>query len=100
MFDDSVVRRAVETYPEARSVREYSRRPTWSQAHSQPPQSSQAVLWILNADIQWQVRPQFYSNYTSVHCRFQQWCRDEVLRDVLTDLANPPRDEDGLDESD
>lgn len=34
-----------------------------------------------------------------VHCRFQQWCRNKVLRDVLIDLANALRDEGALDES-
>jgi hypothetical protein len=34
-----------------------------------------------------------------VHRRFQQWCRNEVLRDELIDLANALRDEGALDES-
>lgn len=42
---------------------------------------------------------QCYPNYKTVHRRFQQWCRNEVLRDVLIDLANALRDEGGLDES-
>ena len=32
--------------------------------------------------------PQSYPNYKTVHRRFQTWCRDEVLRRVLTDVAN------------
>jgi hypothetical protein len=40
-----------------------------------------------------------YPNYKTVHRRFQQWCRNEVLRDVLVDLANALRDEGALDES-
>jgi hypothetical protein len=32
--------------------------------------------------------PQSYPNYKTVHRRFQAWCRDEVLRRVLTDVAN------------
>ena len=43
--------------------------------------------------------PQYYPNYKTVHRRFQQWCRNEVLRDVLVDLANVLRDEGALDES-
>jgi transposase len=31
--------------------------------------------------------PQSYPNYKTVHRRFQTWCRDEVLRRVLTDVA-------------
>ncbi len=59
----------------------------------------EAVLWILNTGAQWHMLPQSYPNYKTVHRRFQQWCRDEVLRDVLTDLANTLRDEGGIDES-
>src|SRR6266498_5978783 len=34
----------------------------------------------------------------SEHRRFQTWCRDEVLRRVLTDVANELRDRGALDE--
>jgi hypothetical protein len=43
--------------------------------------------------------PQGYPNYKTVHRRFQQWCREETLRQVLTDLANALRDEGEIDES-
>ena len=39
-----------------------------------------------NADAQWHMLPQSYPNYKTVHRRFQTWCRDEVLRRVLTDV--------------
>ena len=32
--------------------------------------------------------PQSYPNYKTVHRRFQAWCRDEILRRLLTDVAN------------
>jgi hypothetical protein len=32
--------------------------------------------------------PQSYPNYKTVHRRFQTWCRNKVLRSVLTDIAN------------
>jgi hypothetical protein len=35
--------------------------------------------------------PQGYPNYKTVHRRFQHWRRQEVLRNVLTDLANTLR---------
>ena len=44
------------------------------------------------------VVPQSYPNYKTVHRRFQTWCRDEVLRRVLTDVANELRDRGVLDE--
>jgi hypothetical protein len=42
--------------------------------------------------------PQSSPNYKSVHRRFQTWCRDEVLRRVLTDVANELRNKGALDE--
>jgi transposase len=59
----------------------------------------EAVLWILNTGAQWHVLPQCYPNYKTVHRRFQHWCRNEVLRDAMTDLANALRDKCALDES-
>jgi transposase len=55
------------------------------------------VLWILNTGAQWHMLPQSYPNYKTVHRRFQQWCEREILRDVLTDLANTLRDEGAID---
>ena len=57
----------------------------------------EAVLWILNAGAQWHMLPQCYPNYKTVHRRFQQWCRSEVLRRILVELANTLRDEATLD---
>jgi len=59
----------------------------------------EAVLWILNTGAQWHMLPQCYPNYKTVHRRFQHWCRKEVLRNAMTDLANALRDEGALDES-
>ena len=59
----------------------------------------EAVLWILNTGAQWHMLPQCYPNYKTVHRRFQNWCRNEVLRAALTDLANTLRDEGEIDES-
>ena len=59
----------------------------------------EAVLWILNTGAQWHMLPQGYPNYKTVHRRFQNWCRNEVLRDVLMDLANTLHEQGDLDES-
>ena len=48
----------------------------------------EAVLWILNTGAQWHMLPQSYPNYKTVHRGFQAWCRDEILRRILTDVAN------------
>jgi Transposase DDE domain len=42
--------------------------------------------------------PQSYPNYKTVHRRFQAWCCNEVLRRVLTDVANDFCDKGALDE--
>src|SRR6187397_1016147 len=58
----------------------------------------EAVLWILNTGAQWHMLPQCYPNYKTVHRRFQAWCRSEVLRRILTDIANELRERGALDE--
>jgi transposase len=58
----------------------------------------ESVLWILNTGAQWHMLPQSYPNYKTVHRRFQTWCRDEILRRMLTDVANELRDRGVLDE--
>lgn len=58
----------------------------------------EAVLWILNTGAQWHMLPQYYPNYKTVHRRFQQRCHIEILREIMTDLANTLRDEGALDE--
>lgn len=57
-----------------------------------------AALWILATGAQWRMLPQGCPNYKTVHRLFQQWCRSEVLRDVLADLANELREEGRIDE--
>src|SRR5437868_10564917 len=52
----------------------------------------EAVLWIHNTGAQWHMLPQSYPNYKTVH-------RNEVLRRVLTDVANELRDRGALDEA-
>jgi hypothetical protein len=42
--------------------------------------------------------PQSYPNYKTVHRRFHAWCRDEILRRLLTDVANELRDRGARDE--
>jgi transposase len=58
----------------------------------------EVVLWILNTGAQWHMLPQCYPNNKTVHRRFQQWCRSDVLRNILTDLANALREEGNIDE--
>ena len=52
----------------------------------------EAVLWILNTGAQWHMLPQCYPNYKTVHRRFQTWCGNEILRQILTDIANELRE--------
>lgn len=57
-----------------------------------------AVLWILNTGAQWHMLPQCYPNYKTVHRRFQRWYEQEILRQILTDLANALREQGFIDE--
>jgi transposase len=59
----------------------------------------EAVLWILNTGAQWHMLPQCYPNYKTVHRRFQRWCEQEVLRDMLCALANDLREHGAVEES-
>lgn len=59
----------------------------------------EGVLWILYTGAQWHMLPQCYPNYKTVHRRFQHWCRQEVLREILIALANELREQGALDES-
>jgi transposase len=58
----------------------------------------EGTLWILNTGAQWHMLPQCYPNYKTVHRRFQTWCRSEVLRAILMDIANELRERGVLDE--
>ncbi|MEX2124200.1 MAG: hypothetical protein WD795_09930 [Woeseia sp.] len=42
--------------------------------------------------------PPSYTNYRTVHRRFQQWCRKELSRRVLTDPANTLGEQGQIDE--
>src|SRR3984893_17766089 len=67
----------------------------------QPHAGSQVLeagLRSVNTGAQWRMLPQSFPNYKTVHRRFQTWCRDEILRRVLTDVANELRDRGALDE--
>ena len=59
----------------------------------------EAVLWILNTGAQWHMLPQCYPNYKTVHRRFQTWCDNNIIRDIMVDLANELRAQDALDKS-
>jgi transposase len=58
----------------------------------------EAVLWILNTGAQGHLLPQCSPNYKPVPRRFQHWCEREVLREILTQLANTLREEGAIDE--
>lgn len=58
----------------------------------------EAVLRILNTGSRWHMLPQCYPNYKTVHRRFQQCYEREVLREVLTQLANTLREQGDIDE--
>jgi len=59
----------------------------------------EAVLRILNTGAQWHMLPQSYPNDKTVHRRFQNWCRNEGLRNGLADSADTLREQGAIDES-
>ncbi len=59
----------------------------------------EGALWIPNTGAQWHMLPQCHPNCKTVHRRFQQWCRNDVLRRALCGLANTLRDSGAMDET-
>src|SRR5712691_2540713 len=93
MSNDSAHGRAVETHPGSFSGGEYCRWTSWAQTDSD-------ALCARSGPVDSQHRGAMarYPNYKTVHRRFQTWCRDEVLRRVLTDVANELRARGALNE--
>ena len=92
-MDDSADRFGLGAYPASFSEREHSEgRPGRKPVPSR--KILEATLWILNTGAQWHMLPQCYPNYKTVHRR----CQSEVLRRVLTDIANELRARGVLDE--
>src|SRR6266481_335151 len=89
MSNDSAQGRAVGANPGSFSGGENCRWTSWAQTDSDP---------LCARGAQWHMLPQSYPDYKTVHRRFQTWCRDEVLRRVLTDVANELRDRGALNE--
>ena len=67
-------------------------------SRSRPVMCWKQYCEILNTGAQWHMLPQSYPNYKTVHRRFQTWCCNEILRLVLTDVANELRENAALDE--
>ena len=85
------------THSEAFSGGAYSRWASWTQADPDPSCAGSGTV-DSNTGAQWHMLPQSYPNYKTVHRRFQTWCCNEILRRVLTDVANELRDKGALDE--
>jgi transposase len=63
-------------------------------------QRRDAVLRILSSGTRRHMLAQCYSNCKTVHRRFQQWAERDVLRGILTQLANALRTPGEIDERD
>jgi transposase len=55
------------------------------------------ILWILRTGARWQDLPPQYGPYQTVHRRFQDWVRSQVLEEVLLAVAQDLKDRGGLD---
>src|SRR6478736_5285531 len=95
MRNDSADGRTVGAHSEAFSGGAYSRWACWTQADSD---SSCAGSGSVDSQHRCAMLPQSYPNYKTVHRRFQTWCCHEILRLVLTDVANELRENGALDE--
>src|SRR5512133_1056976 len=96
MSNDSAHGRAVGTHPGSFSRGEYCRWTSWAQTDSD-------ALCARSGTVDSQHRRAMAHAAAElpelqVHRRFQSWCRDEVLRRVLTDVANELRDSGALNE--
>src|SRR5262245_38369023 len=98
MSDESVNKRALVAHPESFSGRAYPRWTSWTQADPDPTcfrscivdtQNRRAVAYAAAKLSELQIRLS----------ALQTWCRDEVLRRVLMDVANELRDKGALGEA-
>jgi transposase len=55
------------------------------------------ILWILRTGAPWKDLPERYGAYQTVHRRFQNWVRSNVLEEVLLAVAQDLKDRGGLD---
>ncbi len=51
----------------------------------------EAVLWLLGTGLPGKWLPQCYPNHQTAHRIFEEWSRNEVLRDILAGLARELR---------
>ena len=84
--------RSVRTTNAIERLHEEFKRRIKTQTILPPPDTAAMLFWALLASGQINMRK------VTVHRRFQTWCRDEVLRRVLTDVANELRDRGALNE--
>src|SRR5262245_35376926 len=98
MSDDSADKQAVGAHPESFSGRAYPRWASWTQADPDPTCFRSCIVDTQHRRAVAHAAAKL-SNYKSVHRRFQIWCRNEVLRRVLMDVANELRDKGALDEA-
>src|SRR5215472_7383717 len=75
-WNDSAHGRTVGTHPGSFSGGAHSQWSSRTQTNPGARHVLEAVLWILNTGAQWQMLPQSYPNYKTVHRRFQTWCRN------------------------
>src|SRR6476619_1560405 len=97
MSNDSAHGRAVGTHPGSFSGGEYCRWASWAKTDSDALCARSGIVDSQHRRAM-PMLPQSYPNYKTVHRRFQTWCLDEVLRRVLTDVANELRDRGALNE--
>ncbi len=55
------------------------------------------ILWVLRTGAPWKDLPERYPPYQTCHRRFQHWCRDGTLKQILHALAADLYERGGID---
>ena len=63
----------------------------------EPRQVLGGILWVLRTGAPWKDLPERYPPYQTCHRRFQHWCRDGTLKQVLHALAADLYERGGID---
>src|SRR6476646_1153109 len=97
MRNDSADGRTVGAHSEAFSGGAYSRWASWTQADPDPSCAGSGTVDSQHRCAMAHAAAKL-SELQTVHQRFQTWCCNEILRLVLTDVANELRENGALDE--